>query len=72
LNDLAALTPPFLVAAVVIIAITAFLRHEMGRKRADRADLGGNIRTTGPHVDDNRDTKRTDDAHAAAAPDDDA
>jgi hypothetical protein len=36
--DLSVLTPPFLVAAVVIIAIAAFLRHEMGRGRADRAD----------------------------------
>jgi hypothetical protein len=36
--DLSALTPPFLVAAVVIIAIAAFLRHEMGRGRTDRAD----------------------------------
>jgi hypothetical protein len=38
MTDLSALTPPFLVAAVVIIAIVAFLRHEMGRGRADRAD----------------------------------
>ncbi|HTZ91542.1 MAG TPA: hypothetical protein VMB74_04050 [Streptosporangiaceae bacterium] len=36
--DLSALTPPFLVAAVVIIGIAAFLRHEMGRGRSDRAD----------------------------------
>jgi hypothetical protein len=33
---LAALTPPFLVCAVVIAAILAFLRHEMGRGRARR------------------------------------
>jgi hypothetical protein len=38
MNDLSVLTPPFLVAAVVIIAIVAFLRHEMGRGRVDRAD----------------------------------
>jgi hypothetical protein len=38
MKDLSALTPPFLVAAVVIIAIVAFLRHEMGRGRVDRAD----------------------------------
>ncbi len=36
--DLSVLTPPFLMAAVVIIAIVAFLRHEMGRGRADRTD----------------------------------
>lgn len=68
MNDLAALTPPFLVAAAVIIAVIAFLRHEMGRKRVDRADLDGNIPAPGPHADDNRDTKPTDDAHTATAP----
>jgi hypothetical protein len=35
--DLSALTPPFLMAAVVIAAIVAFLRHELRRGRADRA-----------------------------------
>ena len=38
MKDLSALMPPFLVAAVVIIAIVAFLRHEIGRGRVDRAD----------------------------------
>lgn len=36
MSVLAALAPPFLVAAVVVVAIVAFLRHEMGRARADR------------------------------------
>jgi hypothetical protein len=36
MSVLAALTPPFLVCAVVIVAIIAFLRHEMGRGRQDR------------------------------------
>jgi hypothetical protein len=36
--DLSVLTPPFLVAAAVIIGIVAFVRHEMGRGRVDRAD----------------------------------
>jgi hypothetical protein len=36
MQDLSALTPPLLVFAVVIIAIVAFLRHEMGRSRASR------------------------------------
>lgn len=35
MRDLSALTPPLLVCAVVIIAIVAFLRHEMNRSRAD-------------------------------------
>jgi hypothetical protein len=38
MKDLAVLTPPFLVGAAVIVAIVAFLRHEMGRARPDRQD----------------------------------
>jgi hypothetical protein len=37
MSVLAALTPPFLVCAVVVAAIIAFLRHEMGRGREDRS-----------------------------------
>lgn len=37
---LSALTPPLLVCAVVVIAIAAFLRHEMGRSRTDRSARG--------------------------------
>jgi hypothetical protein len=37
------LTPPFLMCAVVIVAIVAFLRHEIGRGRSGQAD----------HADDN-------------------
>jgi hypothetical protein len=36
MSVLAALTPPFLVCAVVVAAIVAFLRHEIGRGRDDR------------------------------------
>ena len=39
MSVLAALTPPFLVCAVVIGAIVAFLRHEMGRGGEER-DVG--------------------------------
>jgi hypothetical protein len=38
MKDLTVLTPPFLMCAVVIIAIVAFVRHEMGRGRPDRGD----------------------------------
>jgi hypothetical protein len=38
MKDLTALTPPFLMAAVVIIAIVAFVRHEIGRGRTDRGE----------------------------------
>ena len=33
LGDLAALTPPLVVCAALLIAIGAFLRHEMGARR---------------------------------------
>lgn len=37
------LTPPFLMGAVVIFAIVAFLRHEIGRARGRRTDTTDNI-----------------------------
>jgi len=39
LSDLSALLPPLLVAAAFLIAVVAFLRHEMGR-RGSRRDSG--------------------------------
>jgi hypothetical protein len=41
MQALSALTPPLLVCAVVIVAIVAFLRHEMARSRADRPAAPG-------------------------------
>lgn len=38
LNDLAVLTPPVLVCAAFLIAVGAFLRHEMGRSPGGRRD----------------------------------
>lgn len=38
MQDLAALTPPLVVCAVVIIAIVAFLRREMGEAESDQHD----------------------------------
>jgi len=39
LNDLAALTPPFLVCVAFLFAVAAFVRHEMRRaKNPDEAD----------------------------------
>lgn len=72
MNDLAALTPPFLVAAAVIVAIVAFLRHEMSRKRVDRSDLRDNIPAAEPQDDNNRDSKSADGTHTATTPGDDA
>lgn len=72
MKDLAVLTPPFLVAAVVIIAIVAFLRHEMGRGRDGRADLRGDIPAPHAEPDHEQDSKAADGAPAATAPPGDA
>ena len=55
MQALSALTPPILVCAVVIIAIVAFLRHEMRRSSADNAgaddqkDVGAGPRSDDPN-----------------------
>jgi hypothetical protein len=38
LKDLTALTPPLVVCAAFLIAVGAFLRHEMGTRRRDREE----------------------------------
>jgi hypothetical protein len=38
MKDLSALTPPLLVCIVVLIAVVAFLRHEMGKPRSSEDD----------------------------------
>ncbi len=44
LNDLSALAPPFLVCAAFLIAVGAFLRHEMrGKRRHDDRDQPADI-----------------------------
>jgi hypothetical protein len=43
LRDISALTPPVLMCAVVLLAIGAFLRHEMTRKRPDDVDEARDI-----------------------------
>jgi hypothetical protein len=53
MKDLSVLTPPFLIAAVVIIAIVAFLRHEMGRGHVDRGDPDD---ISGPDADHEQDS----------------
>jgi hypothetical protein len=41
MKDLSVLTPPLLTLAVVLLAIGAFLRHEMGRQRRDGDSAAG-------------------------------
>ena len=52
MEDLSVLTPPFLMAAVVIIAIVAFLRHEMGRGHVDQTDQEDNSAPDTEHEQD--------------------
>lgn len=67
MNDLAVLTPPFLMAAAVITAIVAFLRHEMGRKRADHADLEEDSPRPESQADNTEDSESAGDTHTASA-----
>jgi hypothetical protein len=55
LSDLAVLTPPLVVCAALLIAIWAFLRHEMGtRRRADdeppSSDISANDQISDPGI----------------------
>ncbi len=48
LQDISALTPPVLMCAVILLAIGAFLRHEMSRKRSDDMDEARDIPAVPP------------------------
>jgi hypothetical protein len=65
MKDLTVLTPPLLICAVVIIAIVAFLRHEMGRARGDQSELA-DISAAGPEPDDEPDSALGSGANASA------
>jgi hypothetical protein len=67
---LSVLTPPFLMCAVVVIAVVAFLRHEMGRGRAHRAGQADGIsaaQTQHGEEDDNERAADTDSSDVSAA-----
>lgn len=68
MKDLAVLTPPFLMAAAVITAIVAFLRYEMGRTRADRADPEEDFPVSGPQADNTEDSESAGDTRTASMP----
>jgi hypothetical protein len=67
MNDLAVLTPPFLVCAVVVVAIVAFLRHEMGRARPNRRVGGDDNSALAPTTADELDDAAGSDSDAAAS-----
>jgi hypothetical protein len=63
-QDLSVLTPPLLMCAVVIIAIVAFLRHEMNRSRTDKSAPGENMSALVEHRDDDLESQQHHDADA--------
>ncbi|HEY2505404.1 MAG TPA: hypothetical protein VGI58_02725 [Streptosporangiaceae bacterium] len=68
MKDLSVLTPPFLVCAAVVVAIVAFLRHEMGRGRQDDSDRGADISEAAQITDEQRDDQPAPDDDRSAAP----
>lgn len=65
MSDLSVLTPPLLMAAVVVVAIVAFLRHEMRRSRPGREDQADDI-SPGQQFDDAT-TDSTADGHGSSS-----
>jgi hypothetical protein len=70
LQDLAVLAPPLLVGTAFLIAVGAFLRHEMGasRRRRDQdasADISGD--DTIPHTASSDASTQSDDEDASVA-----
>ena len=49
LSDLAALTPPFLVAAAFLIAVGAFIRHEMRAAKKQPSEQGDEVDEPSSH-----------------------
>jgi hypothetical protein len=58
MQDLSVLTPPLLMAAVVITAIVAFLRHEMNRSRSDKSAPDENMSALAERRDDDLESRR--------------
>jgi hypothetical protein len=54
MQDISALTPPLLMCAAVLLAIGAFLRHEMNRKRPEDIDQPQDIPAVSPISDQSR------------------
>jgi hypothetical protein len=70
LKDLTVLTPPLLVCAAFLIAVAAFLRHEMGTSRRHRdPDQSGDISADGmiPDTGSRQATAHSEDADASGA-----
>jgi hypothetical protein len=68
MQDLSVLTPPLLMCAVVIIAIVAFLRHEMNRSRTDKSAPGENMSGLAEHLDEDLESQQDHDPDARRTP----
>jgi hypothetical protein len=68
MQDLSVLTPPLLMCAAVIIAIIAFLRHEMGRSRAGKSARGEDTSGPAPGRGDNLEYRQHDDTDVPQTP----
>jgi hypothetical protein len=64
MQDLSVLTPPLLMCTVVIIAIVAFLRHEMNRSRTVKSAPDENISAVVEHRDDDLESQQHHDQDA--------
>jgi hypothetical protein len=58
-QDLSVLTPPLLMAAVVVIAVVAFVRHEMGKKGSEDSKRSEDFPATPPISDPEADDRRS-------------
>jgi hypothetical protein len=64
MQDLSVLTPPLLMCAAVVVAIVAFLRHEMNRSRTDKSAPGENMSALAEHLDDDLESQQEHDQDA--------
>lgn len=67
MKDLTVLTPPLLMCVAFLVAVGAFLRHEMSARRRRERDQSGDISGESPIPDStsSRATTRPDDASAS-------
>ena len=70
MQDISALTPPLLMCAVVLLAIGAFLRHEMNRKRPEEIDPAEDIPAVPPISGQSRPANNHESADTSVADDD--
>lgn len=70
LSDLAALIPPFLVCAAFLIAVGAFLRHEMGRAKNPGDDEQADGRSSHDYAEVSQAHSGTTDSENLAVPTD--